>query len=348
MRVEKPPIDKSKEIKKSKEQQPTGKIFFLVILVVVVSIIFWMSWYNVLYTGVKLSADWQNIWTILSCLLAFSVMFSLVGISEVLIEKVWILLVMSLLSGATIFIFFDLNIYTLAACLLLALGFLAWKNEIRVDMKTRIKFMPRKTLSAGLKLAVLLAILSVSFSYYSYLTSGTGVVSGKIIDNLVQSGTKAVNNSLVLFYKDKYNPKMTLDDFIASTTKGIVETTEISGDNEEIQRIFTQSLSLAEKLAVEKAREEFLETFNITASGDDLMEKVIEKIVRKNIDKYIEPYKKFIPPVLTLAVFYLLYIMKFIYQELIKSFSFLLFHILAWMKFIKVKKVQVEVEKIIM
>ena len=76
------------------------------------------------------------------------------------------------------------------------------------------------------------------------------------------------------------------------------------------------------------------------------MSEVIDLIVVKNISQFLDPYIKFIPALLAVGLFFLLNIFGFIYRELIKSFSFLLFHILKWIKFIYIKKIQIEAEKV--
>ncbi|MFA6098714.1 MAG: hypothetical protein WCV50_02990 [Patescibacteria group bacterium] len=343
MRVEKPP-----EIKKPEKfipDQPLNKIIFLAILVVAATLLFWLAWHNVLTTGVKFNRSFENILVIISTLLAFCLMFSLLAIAEITVVKRLLTWLMVVVSGLVIFIFFPVSLWTMISFLLVVLAFLFWKREIRVDMESRSKFLPQRVVSAGLKGAVTLLLLASCFAYYGYMVTGTDA-SKRLDQALVDDGAKAINNILVLYFKDKYSPKMTLDEFIRQNSLAAVEQAELKTGQAELDKAINEGLAGAEQEAVDTFRESLLDTFQIQASGSDTMDEVEKKIVSKNVDKYIGSFKKFIPALLAISLFFVLNIFSFVYRELIKSFTFLAFHILVWLHFIKVKKVQVEAEKI--
>lgn len=348
MRVEKQPEEKKTE--KFVPPQPMGKIIMLAILVIVASALFWLAWHNALTTGISFDLGTQNIIIVVTTLLAFCLLFTLMAVSEVVITRSWIELIITVLAAGTVFIFFSPSLWSLVGFLLVFLGFMYWRREVRIDEKSRFKFMPRRTISAGLRTAVTVILLAACFVYYSFMVTGTDA-SARFTDNLVETGTSYIHKALNLFYKGAYHTDMTLDEFLLrnSTVDGEkilagfgISETGIS----EIDAIIEQGLSEVEEAALSQARQGFLETFNIEATGDETMNMIVEKVVRRNIDHYIEPYQKFIPALLALSLFLLLSIFRFIYNELIKSFSFLLFHILVWIKFIKVEKIKVEAEKI--
>jgi len=358
MRVEKKPepafanatAGKGKKPEKFIPPQPMGKIVILAVLVIAATALFWLAWHNALMTGISLSLGTQNILVIISTLLAFCLMFILMAVTEVVVTKSWIELIITFLAGATVFIFFTPSLWSFVGFLLMVLGFLYWRRQVRIDEKSRIKFVPMRIISAGLRSAVTIILLAACFVYYSSMVTGDDAAT-KLTGSLVEAGTTSVHRVLDIYYKERYSPSMTLDEFLLSNSavdgekvlqKAGVDETGIS----EIDMVIEQGLSQVQEEALVQAREGFLETFNIEATGDEEMSVIVEMVVKKNIDQYINPYKKFIPALLALSLLLLLNIFRFIYIELIKSFSFILFHILVWLKFIKVKKIQVEAEKI--
>ena len=343
MRVEKQPPEQKPE--KFVAPQPMGKIVTLAVLVIASTALFWLAWHNALVTGITFDLGTQNILVVVSTLLAFCLMFTLLAVAEVLIVKSWIELIITVLAAGTIFIFFTPSLWSLVGFLLVVLGFLYWRRQIRIDEKSRLKFMPRHTITAGLRPTVSIILLATCFVYYSFMVTGS-TASMKLTDSLVETGTTSVHQVLNIYYKERYSPNMTLDEFLLSNSTVDGEKMTVETGISEIDNAIIEGLSQVQEKALAEARRGFLETFNIEALGDEEMSIIVERIVRKNLDKYIDPYKKFIPALLALGLFFVLHFFSFIYRELIKSFSFLLFHILVWLKFIKVKKIKVEAEKI--
>jgi len=343
MRVENKPVQK--KLEKFIPAQPMGKIVILGILVIVSSVLFWLAWHNALVTGLEFSFSTQNIMVVVTTLLAFCLMFTFLAVTEVVVTKNWIELIITILSAGTIFLFFKFSLWSFVSFLLVMLGFMYWRREVRLDAKSRTKFVPTRIISAGLRPAVTVLLLAISFVYYSNMVTGDDA-SARLTESLVDTGTNSVNNVLDIYFKEKYDPDMTLDEFLLSNT--MVDGENIVGDTgiTEIDEVIRLGLTEVQDEALEKAREELLNTFEITATGDETMDMIVGKIVRQNIDKYIEPYKKFIPALLAVSLFFILSIFRFVYSELIKSFSYLIFHILLWLKFIKVEKIQIEAEKI--
>jgi len=343
MRVDKKPEQKKPE--KFVPAQPMGKIAILTILVIVSTALFWLAWHNALTTGLELNLGTQNIIVVVSTLLAFCLMFTLLAVTEVLVTKSYIEMIITVLAAATMFIFFKPTLWSFIAWLIVVLGFLYWRREVRLDEKTRTKFLPQKIISAGLKTAVTLVLLAACFNYYSYVVSDNG--DSGIADKITDSGADVVQNVLGAYYKERYDPQMSLDEFlIGNNFSDTMDLNNIDTGMEELDKALNEGLSSVEGEIVDEARNDFLKTFDIEATGDEAMQAIVSKIIRKNINRYAADYLKFIPALMALGLFFIMNIFSFIYRELIKSFSYLLFHILVWLKFIKVEKIQVEAEKI--
>lgn len=343
MRVEKPIEEKKPEVFLA--PQPLHKIVVLLAIAVAGTALFWLAWHHMLETGVRFSFGSRNITTILSTLGAFCLMCCAVALAEILVTRKLVLLIMSVVAAATIFIFFPISLWSCVAGLLTILALIYWKREIRVDLESRLKFMPQRVISSGLKPAITLLLLAISFSYYGYLiTSSNG--STKFIDGLTTDGTNVVQNIMLRFYKDKFSPHMSLDQFITNISNITEVETKVKTGTGQLDAVVAEGLTAVQRQAVVQARNEFLDTFKITATGNEEMQSVVRKIVSKNVERYITPYEKFIPALLALSLFFLLNFFNFLYSEIVKSASYLFFYLLVGLKFISVKKVQVEAEKV--
>lgn len=324
--------------------QPIGKIVALIAAVVASAVLFWYAWSHILNTGINLTGGSRNVFGIIGTLLAFCLMLSLAGIAAVVIYRIWYVWGMGVLAAVTVFIFFPLSVWSLLAAVILLLTTLYWHHQIRIDAKSRITATPNRTIGTGLRATVSMVLLVASLLYYSSLMTGPDAQQ-KFTDSMVSTGTTAVQNILDVYYEERFRPSMTLDEFIlniSSLDNGI----KLSTGQENLDRAIQEGFDQAQSGLVREAREEFLKTFGIEAAGDEMMSSVIEKIVRKNLNKYVGPYTQFIPVILAVGLFFLLNVFNFVYSELIKSFSYVIFQILVWLKFIKVQKVQVEAEKI--
>jgi hypothetical protein len=342
MRVEKQPEVKKEEV--FIPPQPMGKIVVLMVLAAAASLLFWFLWSKIIETGISFSASSGDLVDLVIIIISFCLMFTLAGISSVLISRKLVFLILAFILGLSTVVFFRVSIWSVVAGIIVLLAFFNWYREISADLKSRIKFLPNRTLGTGLKTAVTLLILAASFSYYGFLVSGPNA-SEKFSNSLVATGSRAVQNVLEMYYQDKFSPKMTLDEFVANITD-VLGDVNLDTGQKDLNEIINQGLNQAQQQLVIEARNDFLKTMGIEAAGSETMDLVVEKIVRKNMDKYLGSFQKHIPAILALGLFFLLNVFNFVYCELIKSFGYVIFHILAWLKFVKVKNVQVEAEKI--
>lgn len=323
--------------------QPIGKIAVLVALVVASTALFIFTWAQLLAKGIDFTHP-GSLLLIIGTLAAACLMICLVAISSLVITRAVLVIGMVILASASVFIFFRISLWSVIAMVILALGFFYSYREISVDAKTRIKVMSMRIVGAGARTTISIVILAISLLYYSFLVSGPDAAQ-KFSTSLVSSGSKAVSGVLKVYYKDKYQPAMTLDAFIGNISN-IVGDIKFSSGQDKIDQAISQGFSQAQQQLVIQAREDFLKMMGIQAGGGETMESVVEKIVRKNLDKYVGSYMKFIPAILAFGLFLLLNAFNFIFASLIKLFSFVIFHILKGLKFITIQKTMVEAEKI--
>ncbi len=350
MRVEQKPeptstAGKEKKIEKFVPKQPMSKIVILASLVIASTALFWLAWHNAVVTGISFDTGTQNIMVIVTTLLAFCLMLCFLAVAEVLITKKVIVLMMSVVAAGTVFIFFHFSTWSFVGFILVVLSYLYWSREVRIDTETRTKFIPQRVVKSGLRATVSLILLAVSFVYYGFLTVDA-VAENNMTERFTDMGTNAITQVLDVYYKERFDPMMTIDEFIEQIGFGTLEEVRLDTGYEEIDAAIEEGMAGAKDEAIDVAREEFLNSFDIEATGDESMETVIGRFVSGYIDEYAEPYMKFIPALMAIGLYFVLHFFGFIYRELIKSMSFLVFHILVWLKFIKVEKIKVEAEKI--
>lgn len=349
MRVEKPNNTVPAQPSPSQEgvfaaDQPLAKIIMIMVLTVAATLVYLFFWSKILTSGITFTNGLKNIFLLVGTLLSFCLMLCFMALSFAVMARKLLVLVMSVISAGTVFIFFAPSLWSVMAVALVILGMLYWWREITADLKSRIKFIPSRTIGSGIKTMVSIMLLVSSLLYYSYLVTGPNATQ-RFTDSLVSSGTKAVNGVLSVYYKDKYTPVMSLDQFV-SLISNINGDWKLNTGQAQLDQLINQGFSQAQQQLLIQAREDFLKTLGITASGNDNMNSVVEKIVRRNMDKYIGRFQKFIPAILALGLYLLLNVFNFIYSELAKALGFVLLKMLVALKFIKIKKIQVEAEKI--
>ncbi|MFZ6035831.1 MAG: hypothetical protein ACOYUK_01695 [Patescibacteria group bacterium] len=352
MRVE----QTKKEIPKAedfKAPQPVHKLLVLFGLIIGATALFWLAWRYAL-TTIDFSLGAKNISTVIITLLAFTLMCALVALTGVLVTQRRYLLPACAIASATGVVFFGVSWWSVAAVVIMALGWMYWLREIRNDIKTRIKLIPQRTTSAGLTGVVVCMLLAISLMYYGFLV-GQRDFQSNVTDGLVDTGVGVVNIVLGKVYGEQYNPDMTLDAFLGSVARleslkqqGMDEVNALAPaeDIEALNDVIAQGISQAEQEIISQARQEFLDTFKIEAGGDEHMESVVKKIATQNITTYVDPYRRFIPALLAVSLFFLLNVFSILYRELIKSCAVILFYILSWTHFIKKTEVQTTVEKV--
>lgn len=343
MRVEQKPEEK--KLEKFVPKQPMSKIVILASLVVVSTALFWLAWHNAIATGISFDMGTRNIMVIVTTLLAFCLMLCFLAVAEVLITRKVIVLMMSVVAAGTVFIFFHFSTWSFVGFILVILGYLYWSRQVRIDVETRTKFIPQQVVKSGLRTTVSLILLAVSFVYYGFLTVDAAA-DNNMTERFTDMGTNSITQVLDVYYKEKFDRTMTVDEFIEQIGFGSPEEVNLDTGYEEIDTAIEEGIAGAKDEAIDAAREEFLNSFDIEATGDESMEMVIKRFVGGYIDEYAEPYMKFIPALMAIGLYLVLHFFGFIYRELIKSMSFLVFHILVWLKFIKVEKIKVEAEKI--
>ncbi len=348
MRIEKP-TQEEQALQAQKEKpvpQPLHKLTILSALTVTSMAFFWFTFFRIFQSGEGFSLRLDTLLTFAFVLFAFALMFAVVGLTALLIQRSLVFYVIVAVGALSHVAFFPVSLSNMIAIIAMILAFILWRKNIRSDMETRISFKVSQVIPAGLGIAISLILLSVSFTYYSFLI--TRQESERLLSGIVKTAVVSVDRVLPR-YVAHYSPDMTLDEFIRESTvqpSQQVTTTLGFPGTAEIEKSIQEGLASAQGQLTDEARAKFLSTFGITASGTDRMEVIVEKIVNQQLEKYVAPYKKFLPAVLALSLFFVLKIFDIVYQPLIQFFSFIVYRVLSAFRFVRIGKVMISKERL--
>ena len=345
MRIEKPTLEEQ-VIKDQKEKplpQPMVKMVILACLTVLSMGLFWYSVAGVFDSQLDLSFRLEMILAIALSALAFSLMFAVVGISSVLIDRHLFFLGASIIGGLVHFIFFPVTWANCIAVLSLIVAFIVWKQNIRADLKSRLKFLVGRVILVGVHTAISIVLIAVSFTYYAYLNEDQS--SDRFVGGFIDAMVVSANNVLPK-YVSYYDPEMTLDEFILESSQSSIEEMSTIPTENIIGDAVREAIDSAQGAVLGQARAQFLDTFGIQANGDEPMGSVVRKIVSSRIDSVVDPYRTFLPAILALSLFFVLKLFTIVLKPLIQFFSFVFYKLLLIVGFVRIAKVVTEKERI--
>lgn len=347
MRVEKSEEKFTSEPKKEKqkEPQPLGKVVFLGILAVCLSVLFWFLLSNVLNISfAKYESFWQIVLFFVYILIAFTFFLGYLSLMIILVRGFWLRLACFFLIGLSCFIFFKINLALIINPLLIVVGLSYFSALIKGEITSRIKFSVDKIIVRAVGILLFTFLISISITYYSNVSTKQGEV--KVLDNLANVTAYIIDKFMVWQVKG-YLPESTLDEFFENTSVQVEEKSGILGITEKVNNNEVKNMvDKAQKEAIDEAREKFLTSFGIQAEGTETMHNVIRKIIAKKINDLMGNYIKFIPAIAALTLFFVLLIFNYLFKPLIRLFAFIIYKIFLWTKFVRIKKEMIEAERI--
>lgn len=192
------------------------KIVILIILTILASIIAWQSLSTIFHLRLMDGSTfhWKSvIGSLIYPVIAFCIFLALTSITSVLVEKEWILLILFIVIGLPILLFFSFSTWILITILILAVGLIIYSLRIHHEEKERIKFSLSHTMKFGLGLVVTLLILSITMIYYSTISKNQEEQGKAAIDSAIEGSVDIINKILPARVRG-YDPNMTLDEFL--------------------------------------------------------------------------------------------------------------------------------------
>lgn len=203
---------KAKPVQPKKDSQSLVKVIILAVLTVAVSVAAWYSLSYVMKQGSMVSFG-DELKFLIYVIVSISVFGAVLVTGFILIQSKLALFLVSFFSGLAPLLFFRVFPYILIVPLLLILGFFIYSNQVRYEVKTRVRFSAVSAAHSGLKLLVIFCILAVTLTYYLTVNAFYQEEGGEILSVIIESSVNATNKVLPLKFAG-YDPNKTLDEFL--------------------------------------------------------------------------------------------------------------------------------------
>ncbi|HEV8601669.1 MAG TPA: hypothetical protein VGQ87_03705 [Patescibacteria group bacterium] len=224
------------------------------------------------------------------------------------------------------------DVYVMAGGLLFAVLMFLFRNRLKSVEKNQLHFSLRQTIGSGTIIMIYAFLLVLGFNIYNNTSHDFKENPERFYDKLGETAAKSVPflSKGVL----QIDTKQTLDEFL---------TKQAEKDN---PNAFSQVPSSQKQQAVSETRNQFLKQFGINASGNEMFADVLSRVVTAKVKEVVKPYERFFPLIFTLAILGLLRTFAFLFDYLTLFVCWILFRILQGVKFFKITKVQIEVDKL--
>lgn len=248
-----------------------------------------------------------------------------------------------LLGSASALLFFPWTIATLAASLLAVVAWARYWAMVSEETMSRIRYSLTKSATHGLGSTVTLTVLAVALFYLGYAST-----TNETNDQFINRATAGASTAVVRVLERQlpgFRADMTVDEFL--TQFGQNQLTSVIPDdfvpsqvNESLlpdaERSRIDSLDAeARTAALTQARTALLVPLNINVDGNERMDTVVNALVSQKLRPVLEQYKRYIPPVLAIAVFSALSLLGFFYFWWAVSWAYAwygLVRLLGWLK----------------
>jgi len=208
----------------------------------------------------------------------------------------------------------------------------AYWGRIKSLEKNQLHFSLRQLFAGGLLVMTNALILLMGFNIYHNTSEDFKNNPGAFYQHLSQSlsaGVPKLSSSL----PEKFDPNQTLDEYLTRQFES-----QDPG--------FSRAGSFEKSALIQQAGQEFLRQFNLKGSGSDTLAQIVVYSFMEKIQSNADGINRFFPLIFTLTVLALLRTFAFLFNWLTMIFGALLFHPLKYLKFFKISKVQVEVDKL--
>jgi hypothetical protein len=291
------------------------------------------------------------------CLFLF--LFSIIVIDAVTIPRYRVIFFLTLVNALFVFAGFGITLYSLAGLAVMIISFALLTEGIRQEAKNQIHVRVFQSSENGLRTAVLLFTVALSFLYFGVISTLPGGTQ-KVLDDIGRATGSAVN-AIFRIQLPGYDPNLTLDEYLLKAPENFgafLETPEgeipqqapqdlldalpqemrsqippellNGGDPESLQKQI-------QTIQIKAFREAFNERLGIQATGDDLLSDVSLQIAQSQINRLLGPYQKYLPPIMALSLFFLLGLFTPFFRLLIRMISSALFFFLVRIRFIRIQ-----------
>ena len=247
----------------------------------------------------------------------------------------------AIVASAPMLLFFPLTGWTFLA-FAGAIGGIWWSlTQGANEVYNRLQLRPYQFLSqlAPITTTVIMAVVSVLY-FQQIHQSATS--PQKLANSLVDQSVTIVEKILPAVYH-AYQPTMTVDQFLVSQvpdTSTILKTLNVNIS----QPVENISLSRAE---LDQSRNELAQRLGVKLRSDESMHEALVAFVNKQYQPYVNRYLNFIPPLLAVALFFLLRVISVFFQWAVMGYGWLFYRLLRLIHAVKVDHITVPAERLV-
>jgi len=223
----------------------------------------------------------------------------------------------------------DIYIWISAALFFL---FTAWfEQRIKHDEKSRADFSISRIMRDCINIMVYGLLLVVGFNVYLKTAGELQKNPQNFYDRIgyyAASGLKYVPSGL-----GDYSADQSFDDFVAKQA------------SRQIPEFNSASSPQKQELA-DQVKQQLQDRFHIQVTGNPLLGNVVAGVVAEKVRQGSQSYQKFFPAIFAIIIAALLRTVAFVFVWLVLALSWLVFRLLLMIKFFRIEKVPVEVDKL--
>ncbi len=257
------------------------------------------------------------------------------------LAKKWrVIVLVSLFSALSFFLSFHFLWYNLAAAILFFISLVGNFGKVKNERVDRISINIFRSLRHSLFWSLIVLFAFAAVAYYFALQEKTGE-EAKL--KLPPIAIKATSNYLGTLLSARFFPGAT---FKAETTVDdlIRDSLESQFDDPAYNILSVEEKEQMIEEQIPKNRRQISEEIGFELSGREKMTEVILRASNNKINQLVAPYRNYIPIVFAFSLFLTLMAVSPLIRLLSIFFAFILFEILIAARFIKIEKVQREIE----
>jgi hypothetical protein len=223
------------------------------------------------------------------------------------------------------------NIYVAAGGVGFFLLSMLYERWIRSEEKNQINFSVRRTIGSSVVIANYAFLLLVGLNIYYNTDQDFKNNPDKFYNRLGETAASSIP-----FVSKNLTPgadlNKSLDQYL----------TEEAQDNPEYQNLNENS----QDQFLATYREQFLKQFGIDAAGNEQLATVLSRIINEKAKEVLGRFERFFPLIFTLIIIALLRTFSFVFNWVVIIATWLIYKILLGLKFFRIVKATVEVDKL--
>ena len=206
-----------------------------------------------------------------------------------------------------------------------------FERSVREDEHSRVDFSASRILRHGIDLMVYGLLLVAGFNIYAHLAADFRDHPQEIYNRIgyyAAAGLDYVPSGI-----GNFDPNQSFDEFAAE---------QASREDPD----FAQALPSVQQQLTDQLKQQLTDRFHLQIQGNPLLGEVVAGAVADKVEAASQAYSQFFPAIFTVIIVILLRSAAFLFVWLASIVSWILFRLLLALRFFRISKVQVEVDKL--